>query len=415
MKIQILFATLFLTISFNSRGIELPLFKKLPGLANIPRVEILSQYTDVMPLKNIENELNQKLYQQKTQYLSNRLWIKRDDRSSAVLGGNKARKLEFILGQMKLDGAKKIITAGMWGSNHALATSLACKQHGLTPILHLGPQPVTENVKKKLLSFYALGAKMVYHKNQISMGMGIVESYFKSLLRKDTFYIPPGGSSPTGTLGYVNAFLELVEQVGVENLPDRIYVPMGTAGTSAGLLLGSCLAGTLDKTTIVAVGIADSVLSNESTIWRLARKTYHMISHHLSKEERKQLPHCSFTQHRQGLNYRSEYSKPGYGAATPEVFEAIKMMKDKEGITLEQTYSGKAFRALLDDTQADFEKGLPAKKSLFWLTYNSHPLDEIIASFAWKDPLHPWLDLPKKFHHLFESNDFNSTEQEQSH
>jgi len=168
--------------------------------------------------------------------------------------------------------------------------------------------------------------------NQFFLGLGIVNSYFQSAFSKKTFYIPPGGSSPAGTLGYVNAFLELVEQVGTEGLPKKIYVPMGTAGTSAGLLVGSCLSGTLEKTTIVAVGINHSVLSNKSSILKLAKNTIKYLKKHLSKEDAEKIPNCFKERDTKGLSYRTEYSKPGYGTASAEVKEGIEIMRNQENI-----------------------------------------------------------------------------------
>ena len=367
-----------------------PLLKRLPSLKRIPHVRILEEATQVHSL----DKLN-------AHYQSNgipaNLWVKRDDQSHLALGGNKSRKLEFIIGDAKNKGASKLITSGNWGSNHAYSTAQAAKRFNMQAELLLGNQPVTENVKKKLLSDFALGAKMQYYGNQIALGIGIAKSWLKGFFKKNTYYIPPGGSSPLGNLGYVNAFLELLDQLGRENMPKRIILPMGTAGTTAGLLMGRCIAGLESEVEIIGVGIADGPLSNRKLLVRTTRKLEKFIRKSLSKKDLEKLGDCNFKHNNPLVSYKGNYSEPGYGEANEVVHELISQVKKIEGVVLDPTYSGKAFHYLHDTISAD----KVAVKTLFWMTYNSFDLSEVIKTYPWKNANKKYLDLPKKFHSIF--------------
>lgn len=365
-----------------------PLLKRLPSLKNIPHVDILEEATEVHALEKIPLALK----------VPADLWIKRDDQSHLALGGNKSRKLEFLIADAKEKGAKTLVTSGNWGSNHAYSTAHAAKRFGLDVELLLGDQPVTDNVKKKLLADFSLGAKMHYFGSQITLGLGIAKSWIRGFFNKNVYYIPPGGSSPVGNLGYANAFLELVDQLGIENMPKRIVVPMGTAGTTAGLLFGRCLAKLEDRVEIVAVGIADGPLSNRKLLVKTAKKLEDFVRKHLSKSDLKKIDDCRFEINNPFISYNGNFSEPGYGEAKEEVYRLIKLMKETEGIQLDPTYTGKAFHYLVERIKEDKKP----VKTMFWMTYNSYDLQKIIDQHSWSDSTRPYLDLPKKFHPIFE-------------
>lgn len=367
-----------------------PLLNRLPSLSKVPHVNILTEVTPVHSL----SKLNQYYHSQK---IASDLWIKRDDQSHLALGGNKSRKLEFLIGEAKAKGTSTLFTSGNWGSNHAYSTAQAAKKFNFSVELLLGNQPITENVRKKLLADYAIGANLHYFGSQVSLGVGIAKYWLKAFFKKDNYYIPPGGSSPVGNLGYANAFLELVDQVGVENMPKRIILPMGTAGTTAGLLMGRCIAGLEDQVEIIGVGIADGPLSNRDLLVKTAKKLEEFIKKNLSPEDRLKIQNCEFSQKNPLIAYEGNYSDPGYGEANQKVHELIKLVKNLEAINLDPTYSGKAFHYLHDLIHQDKKP----VKTLFWMTYNSYDLDEIINSYPWKNKNKKYLDLPQKFHHLF--------------
>ena len=376
-------------------GRELALVDRYPSLKEIPRLELVPEVTPVHGLTVLEKHLK---------LPTGTLLVKRDDRSTELLGGNKARKLEFLLGplaQEKNPQDVTLVTTGMWGSNHALATAIVGHLYGFKVLLQLGPQPVTPKVKEKLLGFHVLGAHLKFFSHKIWLGFGILGRTLQDLFTKRFVYFPPGGSQPLGNLGYVDAYLEMESQLKNSKtpLPQEIYLPMGTAGTSAGLWVGSCLAGTLDEVTIHSIGISHSFLSNGRTIEKMARKTYRLIRESLTEEDLKNFPDCQFKLGK-GLVYHKEFSAPGYGAATPQVFETIALVKKLEGITLEQTYTGKAFNGML---QLLARKPVERRqeKILYWHTYNAFSMQSFIEAYPWQNPEQPWLELPKKFRALF--------------
>ena len=394
-------AKLAMPVAFAAPVAEIPLFREYPSLkASISREEILNGPTVLAPMPKLEDSLYAE--QGKPAASSPRLWIKRDDLSDQALGGNKARKLEFLLADAAAKKAGTLITSGMYGSNHALATAVAAHERGLKSRLILGPQPVTENVKQKLLAFHALGADMHFHSNELTMGLDMVGQSIAATIfpGERLYYIPPGGSNNLGDLGYVNAFLELLDQTGREGLPAHIYVPVGTMGTSVGLLVGSCLGGVYERVRIEGINVADPLLTNNLSTRSQAIHLYKFIRKHLDRADRKRLPKCDFWSEK-AYHFNGAYEPPGYGATKPEVFKSIALVRSTENVQLDGTYSGKAMQAMLDDVRKAIAGGKIPEKSLFWLTYDAYDLGNIINTYPWTHPDAKWLDLPPAFHHLF--------------
>lgn len=374
----------------------LPLFKKFPSLQEkLPRYEILKEKTPYHTL-----------------HFSQQIWVKRDDQVSGAIGGNKARKLEFLIADALQRKAKTLVTVGMVGSNHALSVAALGKALGLKVKLILGPQPISENVRKKLLSFHALGAEIRYHSYRIFMLIDILWFYLLSFFNSEIYFIPPGGSNSLGSLGYVNAFFELVEQVGEVAIkektrtrrlgfPEQLIVPIGTGGTTEGLLVGSCLAGYFEKIKIIAVDIVDSFLMSEKRVRKEAAKIYDFIYSHLSEVDRKKVPQCNFKS-KLAFEYVKGYAVPEYGRAQPEVEAMIKKIKQQEGIELDSTYSGKAMHYLMNEFEKNVRLGIKNKQTIFWLTYNAYDLAALIQQHHWTDISHKWKDLPKKLWMYFE-------------
>ena len=120
-------------------------------------------------------------------------------------------------------------------------------------------------------------------------------------------------------------------------------------------------------------------------------------------KSRKALPKCDFLKSKKALVYLKKYSAPGYGSAHPQVHQGMKLMHETEGLQLDSTYSGKAFRYYLDRINSLMQTDTqPMPKLLFWLTYNSYDLNNVIDSYPWSDPQRKWLDLPEKFWRLFQ-------------
>jgi len=208
----------------------------------------------------------------------------------------------------------------------------------------------------------------------------------------------PIDTTKLGDLGFINAFLELQEQfnsIGQE-LPSEIYVPAGSLGTSAGLLVGNCLAGTLDKVTIVAVQVGPGMACNSSLMVSKAKRLMKFFEEYLSEEDKKKLPKCDFTK---GFKWVSDYYEPGYGSPHSGQTEVTESIKKIENLTVDVTYTGKSFLAMHNRLLAQKD----TKSVLFWQTYIAYDLNIIIDAFNWTDKNAPWKDLPSSFHHIFEN------------
>lgn len=382
---------------YLSNSATFPLFKAYPSLRKtLHRFEIIKDSTPISPLAQLEQTLG-------LHFSKSRLWIKRDDRSDFLLGGNKARKLEFLLADAAQKNAQALITAGMFGSNHALATALAAHELGLKSHLILGPQPISENVKTKLLTYHALGAELRHHSNLFDMGVSLLKeiTWRRMMAHQKNYYIPPGGSNVLGSVGYVNAFFELLEQVSATEFPEQIIVPLGSGGTAAGLMVGACLSGMWGKTKIHAVRVVSSFLYQDRKLRADARLLYRFLVNKMDKEDRARVPQCPLFDDPEEIVISGDYFAPSYGEAKDNVHETIQLVHESEKIALEPTYSGKAMCYLVDQITSLKLQNKPIPKTLFWLTYNNHPLDKIIENYPWSDPLNPWRDLPKPFHPVF--------------
>lgn len=240
---------------------ELAIERRFPALrGRLPRVCLTSLPTRVHRLVKLERELG-----------AEQLWIKRDDESGALYGGNKPRKLEFVLGDALKRGRRTLLTFGGIGTHHGLATALCARSVGLRTILLLLPQPVTDHVRRSLLLDYAAGAEMHYAPTVPLLTLQALWLWTREFLRGNWPYVVPvGGSSALGTLGHVNAAIELQEQIRAGELPEPewIFAPLGTGGTVAGLVLGAKLAGL--RARIVAVQVTD-ILPRSAAQTRQAR------------------------------------------------------------------------------------------------------------------------------------------------
>jgi D-cysteine desulfhydrase len=309
------------------------------------------------------------------------LWIKRDDKSSTEYGGNKVRKLEFVLADAIKKGCNSMITMGGIGTNHGLATAVFSKRHGLKCTLVLFDQPVNEYVKRNMLMFQKYGAEMIYAKN---ITRTLLQLFVIQPLKKGKSYpLFAGGSSPVGTLGFVNAAFELKKQIdeGLVPEPDIIVCPLGSNGTMAGLSLGVQLAGM--KTKIFGVRVTASHLGpfdacTKGTVTTLMKKSLKIIGKDFSIDPGR-------------YEVIDSYFGQGYGVPTAEGMNAISLMKEKENIKLEPTYTGKTFAAVLDIASSPKHA---RENILYWHTYNSVDLGAAAATVNFND-------LPSEFRRFF--------------
>jgi len=290
------------------------------------------------------------------------LHVKRDDTCGAAYGGGKTRKLEFFLADARANGATKIVTFGALGSNQAVATALLGKELGFEVDLLLAPQTSSPYVKKNLLAARRAGASIEVVHEGVAAAFERSKRASANAKGAKPYLVPPGGSSPLGNLAFVNAALELAEQVGVGNcpLPDRLYVAMGTMGSAVGLAIGLELSGL--RTQLVAVRASSPATSSEARFFSMARET---VAFARSLDP-------GFPDIRVGrarVRFATRHLGGGYAVPTKKGARAMQWAEETEGYALEPTYTGKTLAALLDDAEK-----LKDETVLFWNTHNSRPL-----------------------------------------
>ncbi len=348
---------------------RIPLFERYPGTAALPRVGLVDAPT---PIDNLCGDLPRLLPDDVRMH---GLWVKRDDLTSPLYGGNKTRKLEFLLGEALKEGRRAVITFGAFGSNHALATAVHASALGLEPHAVLSPQTPGPFAARTLRAHAGLGTKL--HVVEGWDGKRVAVEARRGLTARDGIepaIIPMGGTNALGAVGYVNAALEVLEQtaphtrgpIGVQAddlvVPDVVYVAGGTLGTAVGLAIGFAAAGT--PTRVVAVRVTPTEVATDEFARTLAADTIALLR--------------SLDDGFLGLDVgdlafelRHDWFEPGYGVVTPETTRAV-AVAGEGGIKLETTYTGKAFAAMLADARAG---RLDADAHvLFWDTYNSAPM-----------------------------------------
>jgi D-cysteine desulfhydrase len=309
-----------------------------------------------------------------------RLHVKRDDLCARPYGGNKVRKLEFILAEAKRRGAQRLITVGAIGSHHALATTVYGRALGFDVTLVLFPQEVTEHVRRVLLLDWALGAELRFTPRMETVPAALVAARLAHRKQR-TFVIAAGGSDAVGTLGYVSGALELAEQIAnrVAPRPDLVHVAAGTLGTAAGLAVGFALAG-LDIP-INATRITSRIVTNERALARLVSRTLD----HLRRAGLASAPPAAAALRL--VRLRHDFVGAGYGRETEGGRDAAARFR-QAGLTLDATYTAKAAAELIA-TVGDGGQGV----HLFWHTLSAHEPEEML------DDVRP-TDLPEPFRRL---------------
>ncbi|MFC1755313.1 1-aminocyclopropane-1-carboxylate deaminase/D-cysteine desulfhydrase, partial [Thermoproteota archaeon] len=241
------------------------LFNTFPNLADtVPHISLGDFPTPVKHLKKLGESLG-----------IEHLYVKCDSLSGKDYGGNKIRKLEFLLGQAKKEDKKHILTFGGAGSNHALATAIYSQNLGLSCHLLLTPQPNSKFVRRNLLRAHLAGADLIYCPSLKLLP--IYTAHLKLKLRLQTrdfpYTIPMGGTNELGILGYINAAYELKKQIdsGLIPEPDLLYLPLGSMGTAVGLIIGFKLLKM--KTKVMAVRIIDTSIANKNRFMKLVSDT----------------------------------------------------------------------------------------------------------------------------------------------
>jgi 1-aminocyclopropane-1-carboxylate deaminase/D-cysteine desulfhydrase-like pyridoxal-dependent ACC family enzyme len=355
-------------------GAMIPLFERYPHLAEkLSRLSFGEFPTLVEKLSGLCSRLNR-----------DNLYIKRDDLSSRTYGGNKVRKLEFLLADAQKRGATRIITSGGAGSNHALATALYAKLAGLKAVLMLYQQPNSHAVRDNLLTDLYSKADLFHHETFQEHLLAFKEAVkrYEIFDGKVPYIIPLGGSSPIGAIGYVNAGFELAEQIaaGELPLPSRIYLALGTMGTTAGLLLGLKAAGI--DVHLHAVRVVPTYVADMDKCHILFRQTNELL-----RELDPSFPLCTIEP--DDITIYHEYFGEKYGMFTPEAMAAMTILRESDGVALDGTYTGKACAAFIADARSVGDRPM-----LFWHTKNSRPFPPGALKAAYRL-------LPTSFHYYF--------------
>lgn len=269
------------------------------------------------------------------------VWVKEDGRfGSGGWGGNKVRKLEWLLPDARRRGRRSILTFGGLGTNWGLATALYAREQGIETALALVDQPVDEHVTAQLARLRASGAR-VYRTHTKARTVALLPWLLARNARggRPPYLLPAGGSSAVGVLGYVEAALEIAAQVEDGSLPEpaHVVVPVGTGGTAAGLALGFQLAGL--STRVVGIVVNDQLRLDPPVMARLARRTASLL-------ERRGAALGPLPLEPQMLDLDRDQIGAGYGHRTEASARAAEAAAG-EGLALDPVYTAKAMAGLL--------------------------------------------------------------------
>lgn len=311
----------------------------LHKLYDFPRVRLVHLPTPMRKLENLSKELG-----------GPEIWIKRDDLTGVAFGGNKSRKLEYILPDMLAKNADTVVTWAALQSNWAMHTAAAAARYGIKPVLILFKRydlPIEPD--GNMLLDRLLGAE-IRIREPLGPGSAHTEDYLAvaeevaAELRaqgRRPYVISVGGSRvmgsmtlPLGALAYVQAFIEALEQTrtfGFE--PEYIVHSTGSGSTQAGLIVGAKGLGA--KTRIVGISVSDEKKPFMRDVIEISRATEDAlgIGRIVTEDD---------------VIVLDEYIREGYGIVSREVTDAIRLMFTREGIVLDPVYTSKAFVGLMD-------------------------------------------------------------------
>lgn len=277
-----------------------------------------------------------------------RLLVKRDDQTGLALGGNKTRKLEFLVAEAQEQGARTLISAGAIQSNHCRQTAAAAARFGFECILVLtGEMPARPS--GNLTLDHLLGARIVNAADRKDRDRILQETFDRAAAEgKKPYLVPYGGSSPTGALGYAFAVEEVMKQ-GIE--ADWFVFGTSSGGTHAGLILGQRLFGY--KGRILGISIDESVEWLQENVSALATKAGEKLGERIG-----------FAPADVAAN--ADYCRAGYGVLTEAEREAVRLFARTEGLLLDPVYTGRAAAGLIDLIRKEFFK--KDETVLFWNT-----------------------------------------------
>ncbi|MCA9535028.1 MAG: pyridoxal-phosphate dependent enzyme [Myxococcales bacterium] len=309
---------------------------RFPGLASMARADLLGPLpTPVEPLVRL------------SRMTSTELFIKRDDRSAQHYGGNKARKLAFLLGDAQRAGADTLLTVGAFGSHHVLATSVHGARNGFAVHGVLVPQPFTPHVERNLLA--GLGAGATHHPVRYAAlaPAEILRVMARlRLSRRRPYFIPHGGTSALGALGYVDAGLELGAQIDARFVPEphAVYTALGSGGTAVGLAVGLAAAGL--RVPVIAARVTPTLVAPRPLLDGLVEKVVHELH---SRDPR--FPRVADAA-KQLIVITDESRGAGYGEPDEAAQRAAELAL-ADDIELDPTYTAKAFAEMLRHAEGE--------------------------------------------------------------
>ena len=307
------------------------------NLARFPRLRFGHLPTPLEPMQRLTELLG-----------GPRLWIKRDDCTGLSTGGNKTRKLEYLMADALAQDADTIVTQGATQSNHARQTAAIATKLGLACHILLedrtGYDDADYTLNGNVLLDRLHGASIATRPGGADMNMEM-EALAETLKAegKKPYVIPGGGSNPIGALGYVNAALELTYQAGEKGINiGHIVHATGSAGTQAGLVTG--LKAINAGVPVLGIGVRAPKEKQEENVYALARATAERMGLDGVVERSDVVANC-------------DYVGQGYGIPTAGMVAAVKLLAETEGILLDPVYSGKGMAGLIDQIKRGyFEK-----------------------------------------------------------
>ncbi|EPG7578213.1 D-cysteine desulfhydrase [Providencia sp. PROV032] len=290
-------------------------------LAAIEKIDLLQGPTPLTKLNNL------------SEYLGRDIYIKRDDMTPLAMGGNKLRKLEYLIADVVQKKAKVVVTAGAIQSNHVRQTAAIASMYGLECVALLenplqSSNPLFLNNGNKQLT--DLFNTRCYLCDELTDPYAQMQALVKSLNLQDAYIVPIGGSNALGSLGYVNCALEIAEQKPKDIEFAAVIVASGSAGTHAGLAMG--LQSVLPQTPVIGVTVSRTVAQQQPKIEALQQELGELLNMAVFPK----------------VNLWDQYFLPCYGKPNNKGQQAIELLAQKEGILLDPVYTAKAMSGLID-------------------------------------------------------------------
>lgn len=308
------------------------------NLAKFPRLRLAHLATPLEPMPRLTKLLG-----------GPEIWIKRDDCTGLSTGGNKTRKLEYLMAEAQVQGAEMVMTQGATQSNHARQTAAAAAKLGMACHILLEDRTGYNHDNYKyngnVLLDYLHGATMEHRGPDLDMNAEM-EAVAETMREegRSVYTIPGGGSNATGALGYVNCAFEMLHQFVEMGLDvDHIVHATGSAGTQAGLITG--LKAMNADIPLLGIGVRAPKDKQEANVFALAEKTAEKLG-------------CAGVVQRGDVVANTDYVGPGYGMPADDTLEAIEIFARSEAILLDPVYSAKGAAGLIDlIRKGHFKKG----------------------------------------------------------